>query len=647
MSQTPIRRAQLIAPFGVGSLYTGSDGVAMIAAGLDHWYRRDDGSYRDTDREEFEVQEWRLQRILGVGKFRLPPDYREPFGYSPDKTNFRLTVPFLRFPRWHFCPKRTCRALVEVPQTALGRQWCSACDERADSRSRTSWKGRSKLVQVPFIAICSAGHCQDFPWREWVHRSPTREVHGRLRLRATGGASLAAQRVECDCGVEPRTLAAITQASSENGNETTVLSNTLAKGQTFLCRGQRPWLGDLVGEGCDRPLRGSLRSAINVYYAHVESSIFIPRSGTKLNPKLEEILTQPPLSTWIKIVLDLGVVPTVSKIRESKDGNLLATFDDNEIIEGLDVVSATTVAAESVVDDQVPDDELTQQLIRRPEFKKLRDDLDTHELSVRRINVEDYGSPINGPITRVNLVATLRETRALFGFSRVVPATLRYRDHRKRLWLDEPQSFNHNWLPAYVVNGEGFYLELDERRISAWEDRYAHRLATLQHNDDRTRERREQPLREIPGRYVLIHTFAHLLINRLIFEAGYSSASLRERLYVAAGSDPMAGVLIYTAAGDSEGTMGGLVRMGKPGVLESVVSTALAEARWCSADPVCMELGESGQGPESCNLAACHSCGLLPETACENFNRFLDRAAVVGSHHDPSIGFFSATDLAG
>ena len=103
----------------------------------------------------------------------------------------------------------------------------------------------------------------------------------------------------------------------------------------------------------------------------------------------------------------------------------------------------------------------------------------------------------------------------------------------------------------------------------------------------------------------------------------------------------MAGFLLYTAAGDSEGTMGGLVRMGKAGMLEPVAAAALAEAQWCSADPVCMELGEKGQGPESCNLAACHSCALLPETTCENFNRYLDRASVIGTHEDPSLGYFA------
>ena len=54
-------------------------------------------------------------------------------------------------------------------------------------------------------------------------------------------------------------------------------------------------------------------------------------------------------------------------------------------------------------------------------------------------------------------------------------------------------------------------------------------------------------------------------MNRLTFECGYSSAALRERLYVSEpGENPMAGLLIYTAAGDAEGTMGGMVRMGKP-----------------------------------------------------------------------------------
>jgi hypothetical protein len=136
-----------------------------------------------------------------------------------------------------------------------------------------------------------------------------------------------------------------------------------------------------------------------------------------------------------------------------------------------------------------------------------------------------------------------------------------------------------------------------------------------------------------------MHTLAHLLINELIYECGYGSASLRERLYSVDGDHPMAGILLYTAAGDSEGTMGGLVRMGKPGRLEGVLRRALENARWCSTDPVCIE--SLGQGPDNCNLAACHSCALLPETSCEEMNRLLDRGMVVGTLSQPQMGFFS------
>jgi hypothetical protein len=130
-------------------------------------------------------------------------------------------------------------------------------------------------------------------------------------------------------------------------------------------------------------------------------------------------------------------------------------------------------------------------------------------------------------------------------------------------------------------------------------------------------------------------------MNQLTYECGYSSAALRERLYISGGETPMAGILIYTAAGDAEGTMGGLVRMGKHDYFEPTLLTAIEAARWCSADPVCMEIGQSGQGPDSCNLAACHSCALVPETACEEFNRFLDRGLVIGTFRNPEIGFLA------
>jgi hypothetical protein len=240
-------------------------------------------------------------------------------------------------------------------------------------------------------------------------------------------------------------------------------------------------------------------------------------------------------------------------------------------------------------------------------------------------------------------VDVLRETRALRGFTRVRDDVLKL-SVGKALLRRESIPPSHDWLPAYVVKGEGIYIELNAECLAAWESRaeVRARAGKLTARYDDVASQRGTLTRELSPRFVLLHTLGHLLINELIFTCGYSSASLRERLY--ASETPgreMAGLLIYTAAGDSEGTMGGLVRMSSPRDLNQVIKSALSDARWCSTDPVCMEAGETGQGPDSCNLAACHGCSLLPETACEEFNRFLDRGLVVGTFKDPALGFFS------
>lgn len=125
------------------------------------------------------------------------------------------------------------------------------------------------------------------------------------------------------------------------------------------------------------------------------------------------------------------------------------------------------------------------------------------------------------------------------------------------------------------------------------------------------------------------------------YDCGYGSSSIRERIYCEKTSNEfgMYGVLIYTASGDSEGSLGGLVRQGEKGRLEDTIISAIENASWCTSDPICIQ--SAGQGPESLNLAACHNCALLPETCCENGNRLLDRGVVVGTLTNPEIGYFN------
>ena len=151
-------------------------------------------------------------------------------------------------------------------------------------------------------------------------------------------------------------------------------------------------------------------------------------------------------------------------------------------------------------------------------------------------------------------------------------------------------------------------------------------------------------LSSINPKFYLLHTLSHLLIKELTLTSGYSSSSLRERLYFSDNyGEEMYGVLIYTSSSDSEGTLGGLVKQGIPSNFFSIVENAIEKAKWCSFDPICID--SEGQGRNSLNVAACHACSLVSETSCEKMNVFLDRNVLVGSLQHPEWGFFTGNNF--
>ncbi|MBK8516549.1 MAG: DUF1998 domain-containing protein [Saprospiraceae bacterium] len=137
-------------------------------------------------------------------------------------------------------------------------------------------------------------------------------------------------------------------------------------------------------------------------------------------------------------------------------------------------------------------------------------------------------------------------------------------------------------------------------------------------------------------KFILVHTLSHILIKELEFLCGYPTTSINERLYV--DEEQMQGVLIYTVAG-SEGSYGGIITQSNPSVFIKIFNSAIFRANDCASDPVCYH--SDGQGIGGLNLAACYSCSLLPETSCEEFNNFLDRALLI----DEEFGFLWSHDI--
>ena len=141
-------------------------------------------------------------------------------------------------------------------------------------------------------------------------------------------------------------------------------------------------------------------------------------------------------------------------------------------------------------------------------------------------------------------------------------------------------------------------------------------------------------------RHILLHTFAHVLIRELALQCGYNAASIRERIYAENNAEKdQSGVLIYTAAADSDGTLGGLVELGNPENLGPIISKALDRAKVCASDPLCSEHDPSKD--QTLHGAACHACSLIAETSCEFGNRHLDRSLLVPTFHVTETAFFN------
>ena len=425
--------------------------------------------------------------------------------------------------------------------------------------------------------------------------------------------------------------------------------NGASSGTTeFACQGHKSWQGPVLPDNCSRPLRAVLINATNVHYADVRSAIYIPPCYRPSASQLLSILDETDFRNRIVMCrrADDEIEDIVKKLRKWETTNgtsRLSDYTDLEIEGALLGHSEAPPSNASIGTAPIGTRGEQEEQIRRDEFEAFLGETNREgELILRHHDSSGLPSELGGLIDRIVAIEKLRETRVFAGFSRLMgrppqgaptPAHL--------LWREYPKDLKNRWLPAAVVRGEGIFLRFNEKNIGDWEKRpgVITHLATLQNNHDACVQRYNWEDRVIEPRLVLLHTLAHLLINRLVFECGYGSASLRERLYVSSeDGKEMAGILIYTAAGDSEGTMGGLVRLSDPIILGRILVNAIEEAQWCSADPVCGEAAKSGgQGPDSLNLAACHSCALLPETSCEHFNKFLDRSLFV----DPSVSFIS------
>jgi hypothetical protein len=536
----------------------------------------------------------RLEDDLHVSDFRMPPR---------QNSREKKPLPFYRFPEYLFCPN--CRS--------LDRYKFDQDESRPECKN--SRCARTPQIPVRFVKMCADGHISDVDWWWWAHRSAKestcQEKHSLIWRELEGGIGLEGLRVECTkCGAK---------------------QNLKDIGQVpFKCSGRHPWEKIEKRVECTADVLVTQRGNHNVW-----------------TPSLRTALDIPPESNW-EPDDDLRELLRDNSDFKSLLGQAPGGFFEARKLKGIaarlriPLEKVSQLLAEERAGNRRENSE-GRLPIRVGEWRAfLRSESadDRSRFVVERIDLSaspsrpgDHATPLwTSQISQIVAARRLREVRALCGFSRIKDVGERFKNSTVKM---VPCSLDPlvKWLPAVEIYGEGIFLSFNVEEIRKWEavpQVQARVSGLVGSNVPRLGDVAETPV-SLPRLY-LLHTISHLMIQQLIFDAGYPAASMRERIYVSASDsrEAMCGFLVYTASGDTEGSMGGLVRQAEPSRFISTFGRVLERAQWCSLDPVC---SETRSGENGMNQAACHACSLIPEVSCELGNLHLDRSLVIGSNY--------------
>lgn len=510
----------------------------------------------------------RLAAYLGVSYFYMP------------QTSKKGDLPVVSFPNYHVCSDPRCGRLFDIRDNFDEERYkiygptCPICH-------RIAYPSR-------FIVMCEKGHMDDFPWDWWIHKGKT-TGHKNFKLYSTGYTStLADMWVEClDCG-EKRSLSGAMQEDAFEGKK---------------CTGKHPFRPTVKPEKCDSAVIPSQRGASNVYFPVIRSAISIPPWTDPLYNLIDEHLR------ILEQMIEMGVQDAETLIYNKYfSGNYSRSEFDKALENRRKNIK-----------------EFTE--IKLMEYLAITHHNDPSYASNKKhfkAEEDELPSGLKKFFSRVIKITRLRDVMVLLGFTRTAAPDPDAEQQVNIVKLNK--SKGEAWLPAVEINGEGIFIEFNKQTLAEWSKKPTVKALSNQYEfcyEQYCASRGWTQGFKKNAEYVLMHTLAHLLIKEMSLQSGYSSSSIKERIYF---GENMCGILLYTGSSDKEGSLGGLVELGNYNRLILLLKGALENAMNCTNDPECMETLPT---VEKSNGAACHSCAMISETACENGNRLLDRALVV------------------
>ncbi|MDE6729403.1 MAG: DUF1998 domain-containing protein [Oscillospiraceae bacterium] len=549
----------------------------VIIASADDW---DYNPHHAEEVENRKIFNENLSVITGAEYFLMPRTTQSTNRFAQSKN-----IPSYIFPEKLHCSR--CGNIYDYRELDIKhRHQCPQC--------------KNTLNASRFIVVCTRGHLDDFPYDWWVHYGgtcPSGMKSPRIKMiNIYHRTDIDSLRLECTACKATRRMV---QIFSENA-----LSD-------YPCTCKHPHFKDPFARasyGCHDKMRVRLRSASGVYFPITKSALLIPPWSKKAVQYIQKNYA------LLKMIDKSNIISAIRNVLQDNE------ITDEEIQRSWDMVTNSL-----------------EQKITRTELSVLEDEYAvlSNEENQNEEGFSSYSSIISQKYTpffeQIAVVERLTVTQAFTGFTRII------RNEANKVPVAQ---YPKPWLPAVELTGEGIFIRFNQDKLLEW------RNANVSHYRRMKKAMQDSNFKfeNFSEIYVLLHTFSHLFIREISNICGYSAASIREKIYSEVDEEKneikMCGILIYVSSSDCDSSLGGLISVAdNQEVLEKILDSLLERARWCSADPLC--ISSMKQGYKNLNYASCHDCTLLPETSCERFNVFLDRASIVGLPDHPALGFFN------
>ena len=599
------RRGQVLYNFGPGAIvdFRTSDGatISVINSSIDRW--EEEFLENNKIRRSLIIREARLEKKLLVNNFITPPINSEDH-QEGDASNSQGNLVGIRFPKNLQCP--VCNEIKRYDKWEQNKiedpaRFCAKC---------SSQDKKSYVIPSRFLIACTDGHLDEFPWDTFFYKikHKKKDCKKKYGLEQKSTIGLSGLRLKCiDCE---------SYYSFEN-----IFTKEISK--ELACNGRHLWKST-SSEICKLSPRVIQRGASNAYFPVTVTVISIPPFSYQFKRKLP--------SAYIRTLRKKNKKVRIEELYDLKEEGWL----NNISPEKMNSILERFYEAEEKAD---------MNNLKYDEYTTLVESDKDYENSPEydyQANIVDLNSSLNRYITKIIKVSRLREVRAIRGFTRIFPSASPFKRGKSK--INELSKNKLNWLPAIENKGEGIFIELNRQNINSFfkDSFYESRILEIKEsftNDFKVKNPNEEIPVEINIPFILAHGLSHALIRELSITCGYSTSSIKERIYSDENGKEMCGILIYTSSSDSDGTLGGLSRIAEEDRFTEIFINAIKNIEFCSSDPICSTNKSSLK--DDFILSSCNSCLLLPETSCEYFNYYLDRLLLVNRNQNDKPGFFN------